>query len=713
MLINKYNIMKQIIQDLKSGKTILEELPAPQVKAGQVLIKTHRSLVSLGTEKMLVNFGKANFIDKARQQPEKVKMVLDKMKTDGIKPTLEAVFRKLGEPLPLGYCNAGEVIGVGSGVDEFQIGDRVASNGNHAEIVSVPKNLVAKIPDNISYDKASFTVIGAIALQGIRLLNPTFGETVVVTGLGLIGLVTTQLLIANGCKVIGLDFDKSKVELAKTWGVEAYDTSGINPVHVAMESTSNIGVDGVIITASTKSDKVISQAANMCRKRGKIVLVGVIGLNIQRSDFYEKELSFQVSCSYGPGRYDEEYEQKGNDYPIAYVRWTEKRNFKAVLEAISSKKLDVQPLISELVDLENFDKIYGDMNNSKSIASILKYPGDVNITQTVVSTDSSRDFEGQNGVLGIIGAGNYTKAMILPHLKKLNADIKYIASASGLSGTLAAKKNNIANSTTDYKEILNDKDVDAVMITTRHNLHANQVIEALNSGKHVFVEKPLALTYAELDRIDEAYKKSNKTITVGFNRRFSPFAQDAKKQLGENPGMINVIATMNAGYIPPEVWVHDMETGGGRIIGEACHLIDLITFFTGSLIESIAMNSLGTNPKENTDNATILLKYANGSQGVINYFSNGSKSYSKERIEIYSQNRTIVIDNFRKSKYFGFKSKGIKSGQDKGQRTQFKLFLERIKKGGNAIIPYEEIINTSKASIAAIESLKTRSWINI
>ena len=705
--------MKQIIQDLKSGKTILEELPSPQVKNGQVLIKTHRSLVSLGTEKMLVNFGKANFIDKARQQPEKVKMVLDKMKTDGIKPTLEAVFRKLGEPLPLGYCNAGEVIAVGKGVEDFQIGDRVASNGNHAEIVSVPKNLVAKIPDNVSYDEASFTVIGAIALQGIRLLNPTFGETIVVTGLGLIGLVTSQLLIANGCKVIGLDFDQSKVDMAKGWGVDAYNTStGTNPVNIAMDSTANTGVDGVIITASTKSDEVISQAANMCRKRGRIVLVGVIGLNIQRSDFYEKELSFQVSCSYGPGRYDEEYEQKGNDYPIGYVRWTEKRNFQAVLDAISTNKLNVKPLISEVIDLNDYNQIYNDMDNSKSIASILKYSGNVNINQKVVST-GTKTFEGQKGVLGIIGAGNYTKAMILPNLNKLNAHIKYIASASGLSGTLAAKKNNIANSTTDYFEILNDDEVDAVLITTRHNLHAKQVIEALNSGKHVFVEKPLALTFDELNEIDEAYNKSDKTLTVGFNRRFSPFIQDAKKQLGDNPGAMNIIATMNAGFIPPEMWVHDMESGGGRIIGEACHLIDLITFLTGSLIESVIMNSMGTNPKENTDNASILLKYKNGSQGVINYFANGSKSYSKERIEIYSQNRTMIIDNFRKSKYYGFKSKGMKSGQDKGQGLQFKLFLDSLKEGGDAIIPYEDIMNTSKAAIAAIESLKTGGWIKV
>ena len=706
--------MKQIIQNLKSGETILEELPVPQIRQGEVLIKTHRSLVSLGTERMLVNFGKANFIDKARQQPEKVKMVLDKVKTDGLKPTMDAVFRKLGEPLPLGYCNVGEVIGVGKGVDEFQIGDRVASNGNHAEVVSVPKNLVAKIPDGVSYNDAAFTVIGAIALQGIRLINPTFGETIVITGLGLIGLVATQLLKASGCKVIGLDFDQSKVELAKSWGVEAYNVGdGSDPVALVMNSTSDIGADGVLITASTTSNDVISQAANMSRKKGRIVLVGVIGLNIQRADFFKKELSFQVSSSYGPGRYDDEYEQKGNDYPIGYVRWTEKRNFEAILSALQNGQLNVQPLISEIVDLKDYNTIYGNMGASKSIASILKYPGDVKISDTKIVFDSNRKFTGQKGVLGIIGAGNYTKAMILPSLNKLNASIKYIASASGLSSTIAAKKHNVGATTTNYREILEDDDVDAVLITTRHNLHAKQVVESLEAGKHVFVEKPLALTYEELDQIEKAYQKSNKTLTIGFNRRFSPFIQDAKKQLGNSDTPINVIATMNAGFIPAEVWVHDMEVGGGRIIGEACHLIDLITYLTGSEVESVVMNAMGVNPKENTDNASILLRYKNGSQGVINYFANGSKAYSKERIEVFSQNRTMIIDNFRKSTYYGFKSKGLKKRQDKGQGNLFKAYLHALQNGGEAIIPYGEIMNTSRAVIAAVESLKKGQWIEL
>ena len=365
--------MKQIIQDLKSGETLLEDVPAPMIRRGCVLIRTHRSLVSLGTERMLVEFGKANFIDKARQQPEKVKQVFDKIKTDGLQPTLEAVFRKLGEPLPLGYCNAGEVVGVGEGVSEFQIGDRVVSNGHHAEVVCVGKNLVAKIPDGVSYEEAAFTVIGAIGLQGIRLINPTFGETVVVTGLGLIGLMAGQVLVANGCNVIGLDFDPSKVELAKSFGINAFNVGdGTNPVTLVESLTNGIGADAVLITASAKTNEVIEQSAKMSRKRGRIVLVGVVGLDIQRSDFFAKELTFQVSCSYGPGRYDENYEERGNDYPIGFVRWTEKRNFEAILFALAQGQIKVEPLITEVIDLPNYNAIYGNMSGSKSIASILK-----------------------------------------------------------------------------------------------------------------------------------------------------------------------------------------------------------------------------------------------------------------------------------------------------------------------------------------------------
>lgn len=704
--------MRQILQSFKTGKTELAELPAPMVKRGQVLIQTTRSLVSLGTERMLVEFGKASLIEKARQQPDKVKMVLDKIKAEGLMPTLETVFNKLEQPLPLGYCNVGKVIGVGEGVNDFKVGDRVASNGQHAEVVSIPQNLVAHIPDNVSDEEASFTVIGSIGLQGVRLIQPTFGETIVVVGLGLIGLMTAQLLVANGCNVIGYDLDDSKVDIAKGFGVDAFNPAkGDNPVKYVEGKTNGVGADGVIITASAKNNAIISDSANMCRKRGRIVLVGVIGLNISRADFYEKELSFQVSCSYGPGRYDDNYEQKGVDYPLPFVRWTEKRNFETILTAISTQKLEVASLVTEVVELESFGDIYEEIGSSKSIASILKYKEEVNLAHEVEVIKKETSLS--KGKIGIIGAGNFTKMTVLPALKGTGAEVEYIVSAGGVNGSALAQKHGISKSSTDYSGILDNKDLDVVIITTRHNLHASMVVEALSKDKHVFVEKPLALNLEELSSIEEAYKNSKGSLMIGFNRRFSPHIEKMKSLVGNSP--MNVIATMNAGAIPPDVWVHDLAIGGGRIVGEACHYMDLITFLTGSKIKSVCMNAMGVNPQENTDNASILLKMENGSTGVINYFANGSKAYSKERVEVFSQERTLIMDNFITTKGFGVKGfSKLKTRLDKGHKTQFKRLVDEAKKGnGVGLIPYEELINVTKTSFAVIESLKTGSWVNI
>jgi predicted dehydrogenase/threonine dehydrogenase-like Zn-dependent dehydrogenase len=703
--------MKQIIQSFKTGKTILEDVPSPQVAKGTVLIQTTRSLVSLGTERMLVEFGKSNLISKARQQPDKVKQVLDKIKTEGLIPTLEAVFNKLGEPLPLGYCNVGKVIAIGEGVSEFKVGDRVASNGQHAEFVSIPKNLVVHIPDNVSDEQAAFTVIGSIGLQGIRLLNPTLGEIIVVTGLGLIGLLTAQLLSANGCKVIGVDVDENKLNLAKKWGIIPFNPKNGDVVKFVEEQTNGVGADGVIITASAKTDEIISQAAKMSRKRGRIILVGVIGLNLSRAEFYEKELTFQVSCSYGPGRYDENYENRGNDYPLPFVRWTEKRNFEAILHAIASGKIKVEEMITEVIPLNDYLKIYGEIGSSKSIASILKYEESEGTPNKTIQLKEV-SYTGEKGVIGIIGAGNFTKMTMLPVLKGSGAQYKYIASKGGVSGTAMAQKHGFSHSTTNVEDVLHDSEVDLVLITTRHNLHASMTVKCLEAGKHVFVEKPLALNIEELAKVIEAQQKSAKTVMVGFNRRFSPHSEKMKMLLGNS--QMNVIATMNAGNLPANVWVHDMIIGGGRIIGEACHFIDLITYLTGSKVKAVCMNAMGLNPEENTDNATILLKYENGSTGVINYFSNGSKAYSKERVEVYSQERTLIMDNFRITQGFGFKGfSKLKTSIDKGHKNQFHKLISHTKNGGNPLIPFDEIVNTTEASFAAIESLQKGQWIEL
>lgn len=709
--------MKQLIQDIKKGHTLLEEVPAPQVRAGCVLLRTTRSLVSLGTERMLVEFGKAGFVAKARQQPDKVKQVLDKMKAEGVLSTLEAVFNKLNQPLPLGYCHVGVVTAVGAGVHGFQLGDRVASNGHHAEYVCVPEKLCAKIPDAVSDEEATFTVIGSIGLQGIRLCQPTFGETIVVIGLGLIGLLTAELLRANGCRVIGYDFDQQKVDLAVSKGVTAFNPAlGADPVRFVKQATGDVGADGVIITASSKGDEIIHQAAEMSRQRGRVVLVGVVGLNMRRDDFYKKELSFQVSCSYGPGRYDEYYEQKGQDYPIGFVRWTEQRNFEAILQAMAQGQLKVKPLITEQVPLEDYNQIYGDMRKAGSIASILVYPTDSPYHHSVKLNDQS--FQTGKGVFGIIGAGNFTSATLIPGMLAAHAHMKVIASAGGLSAKTMAKKGNIAVATSDYREVLRDPEVDTVMITTRHNLHASMTLEALEAGKNVFVEKPLCLNEEELRQIALSlapvaprYDGAKPMVVVGFNRRFAPLAQKMKRLLGEGP--TNLVATMNAGFIPPEVWVHDLKVGGGRIVGEACHYIDLCTFLTGSRVKAVCMNSMGTNPQENTDNASILLKYEDGSNAVINYFANGSKAYSKERIEAFSQEKTLIIDNWRTLTGFGVKGfSKQKSRLDKGHKDQFRLLVESVK-SGKPMIPFDEIVNTTQASFACIRSLKEGRWVGV
>lgn len=683
------------------------------VRNGTVLIRTTHSLVSLGTERMLVEFGKANLIEKARQQPDKVKLVLDKVRTEGLLPTLEAVFNKLDQPLPLGYCNTGVVVEVGEGVSGFSVGDRVASNGAHAEYVCVPQNLTAKIPDGVTSEEAVFTVIGSIGLQGIRLANPTLGETVVVIGLGLVGLLTAQLLKTNGCRVIGVDVDDDKLSIANNFGIVTFNGNQGDVVKFVEEQTNGIGADAILITASTKTNDIISQAARMSRKRGRIVLIGVVGLDISRAEFYEKELSFQVSCSYGPGRYDEEYEQGGKDYPLPFVRWTEKRNFETILQALSSKQIQVTPLITERVPLEEYLKIYGNIGQSRSIASILLYQQQrkENLNRTV--SLNARSFTGQKGVIGIIGAGNFTKMTMLPALQKTGASFKNIASASGVSGTALAKKYGFVNSTTNYKEILSDNEIDLVMITTRHNLHADHVVESLKAGKHVFVEKPLAISEDQLNAIVDQYKLSDKlTVNVGFNRRFSPHSIALKRVLGNGP--MNIVATMNAGFIPGSSWVHDLQTGGGRIIGEACHFMDLCSFFTNSSIAAVCMNAMGLNAAANTDTVSILLKYTDGSNAVINYFANGSKAYSKERIEVFSQERTAVIDNFCVTKAYGFKGlKSLKTSLNKGHKNQFQQLVERVKNGGGELIAFDTVLNTTRASFAVIKSLQEARWVNV
>ncbi|MCU6433907.1 bi-domain-containing oxidoreductase [Undibacterium sp. Jales W-56] len=703
--------MKQILQSLKTGNTEVAELPVPALKRGQLLIATSQTLVSAGTERMLVEFGKAGWIEKARQQPDKVRMVLDKIRTDGLIPTLETVFNKLDQPLPLGYCNVGRVAQVGPSVLGFATGERVISNGKHAEVVSVPVNLCAKVPESVTDEEAAFTVLGAIALQGIRLVQPTLGETIVVTGLGLIGLVTVQLLRAHGCRVLGLDFDKDKLAMARQFGAEVVDlASGQNPVAAAERYSRGRGVDAVIVTASTKSSEPMHQAALMCRKRGRIVLVGVTGLELSRADFFEKELTFQVSCSYGPGRYDANYEEKGNDYPIGFVRWTEQRNFEAVLDMMADGRLDVKPLISHRFDITEAERVYALVGGAApSLGILLRYPGlaiDTASRTVAVPTMQPPAASPAVGKLGVsvIGSGNYATAVLMPAFKKAGVRLRSVASSAGVSGLHAARKFGFEETTTDTNRLFADADTQAVVITTRHDSHAGYVLQALKAGKHVFVEKPLCLTLAELTEIEaacalrEAQGANVPIVMIGFNRRFAPQVQRIKQLLAGLSGSKAFVMTVNAGAIPVEHWTQDPTIGGGRVIGEACHFIDLLRFLAGTPIigwERTDMDSV------TRDTVTLQLRFADGSIGTVHYFANGSKTFPKERLEIFAGGRVLQLDNFRKLTGFGcpgFNKMNLWR-QDKGQKACAQAFVDAIASGKPSPIPLDEVIEVSRVTL--------------
>lgn len=703
--------MKQILQNLGNGETILAEVPCPLGGRSKVLVETTRTLVSLGTEKMLIDFGKGGLLAKARSQPDKVKQVLQKIKTDGLWTTIDAVKAKLDTPIPLGYCNVGRVLDTSSN-GGFVVGDRIASNGPHAEVVSVPTNLCAKIPDNVSDETAVFTVVGAIGLQGIRLLQPTLCEKIVVSGLGLIGLLSVQILKANGCEVLGIDFDAKKLELARQFGAETVDLSaGQDPVAFAENWTRGNGVDGVLITASAKTDELIHQAATMCRKRGRIVLVGVIGLNLQRADFYEKELSFQVSCSYGPGRYDSNYEKKGLDYPIGFVRWTEQRNFEAVLALMAAGKIDVTPLISHRFSFENALDGYGAINESGALGIILEYDTlEPKNRDTIIKLGSANPKPIENSIgVAFIGAGGFTTRMLLPSFPKPGVHLHSVVSSTGVSAAYAAKKFGFTHAASDSSAVIGNPDIDVVFITTPHNSHARLVCESLAAGKHVFVEKPLAMNEVELGEVEEAIRENREQrLMVGFNRRFSPHTMHLKKMLNASPGPKAIMITVNAGAIPSDHWTQDAESGGGRIIGEACHFIDLARFIANSKIVGVNAVPIATGEGRLGDCVSIQLTFADGSIATVHYLANGSKNFPKERVEVFAGGDVLTIDNFRKTWSANKNSKIVTRKQDKGHAEELRLFIDSLTSTNESPIPVEELIEVSTATIDAAKQVRDR-----
>lgn len=717
-------MMRQVLQSLRTGATEIADVPAPAVQRRQVLVRTSRTLISAGTERMLVEFGKAGWLDKARQQPDKVRMVLDKILTDGLMPTVDAVLNKLDQPLPLGYCNVGVALETGPGVSEITAGDRVVSNGKHAEVVSVPVNLCAKVPVNVSDEEAAFTVVAAIGLQGIRLAQPTLGEAVVVTGLGLIGLITVQLLRAHGCRVLGIDVDPTKLELAKQFGAEVVNLAASeDPVAAAREFSRARGVDAVIITASTPSNEPLHQAALMSRKRGRIVLVGVTGLDLSRADFYEKELSFQVSCSYGPGRYDPTYEDKGVDYPVGFVRWTEQRNFEAVLDMMAERRLDVLPLVSHRFRLDDAQRAYDVVTGAEpSLGVLLEYPTtaekpDAELRRTSVRVSPSYTPARGAVTISFVGAGNYAQAILIPAFKAAGACLRSVASSGGASGLHAARRFAAEETTTDTAALIRDAASSAVVIATRHDSHAALVCEALRAGKHVFVEKPLALTIAEIADIEEALEDAAsagrpRILTVGFNRRFAPQVRKIRALLDGVREPKAFVMTVNAGEIPPGHWTQDPAIGGGRIVGEACHFIDLLRYLAGAPITGFdAVSMTGARGAAvGDDKATITLRFGDGSFGTVHYLANGHKSFPKERLDVFAGGRILKLDNFRRLTGYGWP--GFRRfnlwRQDKGQRACAAAFVRAVEHGGPPSIPLDELLEVSRVTIGIATSLRTQ-----
>jgi len=711
--------VNQVLQNLRNGVTEVADVPCPQVKAGGLLVRTHVSLISAGTERSMVQFGKAGWINKARQQPDKVRMALAKIRTDGPGPTLQSIRNKLDQPLPLGYCNVGTVLSVGREARGFKPGDRVVSNGNHAEVVSVAANLSARIPDPVGDEAAAFTVIGAIGLQGVRLAVPSLGETFVVIGLGLIGLTTVQLLRAHGCRVIGLDLDRGRLQLAESLGAEAVSArQEDDPVAVISKLTRGRGADGALITAATSSNTPVRLAAESCRKRGRIILIGVAGLKLVRSDFYHKELSFQVSCAYGPGRYDPSYEDRAQDYPLPYVRWTAQRNFEAVLDMLAEGRLDFSHLISHRFPIERSSEAYQlvDAGGSGALGILLEYPSERERSNETVTAPAvhlkNAPSPGTRACVGAIGAGNYASQVLFPAFRKAGAELRAVASQGGVSSLQAARKFGFATATTDVDAILRDPAIDTVVIATRHDTHADWVCRALRAGKHVFVEKPLGITAAQIDEIESTITSLQEAgraplLMVGFNRRFAPQVRRVKQLISAVNVPRSFIMTVNAGQIPAEHWSQQASVGGGRIVGEGCHFVDLLRHLAGAPLVRMEAARLETAPPYDT--ASITLGFADGSLGAIHYFANGNRSWPKERLEVFCAGRILELSNYRMLRGYGwpgFKKMNLWS-QDKGQGACVAAFVDAVRSGGASPIAAHELFEVSRASINIAERVSS------
>ncbi|MBI3488967.1 MAG: bi-domain-containing oxidoreductase [Acidobacteria bacterium] len=710
--------MRQIIQDYKTGDLQSVEVPWPECREGGVLVQTDRTLVSAGTERMIVQFAKKSLLGKAMARPDLVRQVMTKVKKEGLLSTFSKVQSKLETPLPLGYSAAGTILEVGPGVKGLLPGDRVACAGmgyaSHSDVIWVPKNLTVPIPDGVEMEEASFVTLGAIAMQGVRQSEARLGEIVAVVGLGLLGQLTVQLLKASGCRVIATDLDPEKNALARQFGAD-FAGAECDFTSACETSSGGRGVDSVIITAATKSNAPVELAGAITRKKGRVVAVGAVGMDLPRKDYYEKELEFRLSTSYGPGRYDPEYEERGHDYPYGYVRWTEQRNMAAFLDLIKAKSLNIKPLITHRIPFADALRAY-DLIEGKILEPymgiVLEYPPlEAGCPRGVTVGKVASEATGNLPAVGLIGAGNFATGVLFPHLRKLKTRLRAVATATPAKAQAVAAKMGVEVAASTADEILADPEVNTVFIATRHNAHADQVIKALAAGKHVFVEKPLCLNEDELARIIEANSRSRSVLMVGFNRRFSPHARELKRFMGGGKHPLVMTYRINAGLIPQDSWIQHPGEGGGRIIGEVCHFVDLLTFLAGSLPERVFAQTLKLDHADPIarDNVAVTIKFRDGSLGTILYSSSGDPGYPKERIEVLAGGRLGVLNDFRELEMsVGGKVTKIKSrGQDKGFFEELSAFLEAVHDGKPSPIAFEEIVATTQATFLIEESINS------
>jgi polar amino acid transport system substrate-binding protein len=727
--------MKQLLQNLRTGEAAVADVPVPVVQPGRVLVRTAASLISAGTERALAELGHKGLLGKARERPELIGKVWEKVKTDGLAQALEGVRDKLDQSHAVGYSAAGIVIEVASDVTDFRAGDRVACAGtdyaSHAEVISVPRNLCVRLPDALSFEEGAFGTVGAIALQGVRLAEPTLGESVVVIGLGLVGQLTVQLLKANGCRVFGVDIDETRIQLAGAAGADGGSVPADARAQVMAWSRGR-GADACIIAAATPSNDPIELAGEISRLKGRVVAVGLVGMNVPRNVYYQRELVLKVSLSYGPGRHDPDYEERGHDYPLAYVRWTEGRNIEAFLDLVAAGRVEVKPLVTHRFSIDEAPRAYQLISGGlreNYLAVVLNYDTEREVNRRIDNQAAARNAAkttssvrattapGRVGV-GLIGAGGYAQKMLLPNFKAAGVEFCSIASASGVSARDVGTKYGFARFLSDAESVIADEAANLIVIATRHGSHAELARRALEHGKHVFVEKPLALNDAELDSVLEATANSAGQLLVGFNRRFSPLAVRAQEVFAGRQSPLSIVYRVNAGRIPRDHWTQDPREGGGRIVGEVCHFIDLMQFLTGAeptRVFAQATGRGGVTDVISEDSVFITLQFADGSNGAIAYLAEGDKSLPKEHIEIFGEGKTFVVDDFRSARIFagGREKKETLRGQDKGQAEQARVACAVVAEGKPAPITLRELEATTRATFRIRDSLRTGQPVKV